>query len=210
MWSRRREPFAEPFEARHRAHLEGSSGCGCATAWLAAAGTVAALNLAFALAGWGGWVWAGAASALFLLIAWSVAAGYRDQFRVRVLPYFERPVGDTDTWLAGESLLWHSRALDEIAVRCGVTPLSAFASGDDLVAGEESQWFAPGDALRTAERLLEADVAESLPAGVVSDLERLRDALRLAGAAGVRFCLLVREGSFASGHEMSVRKGSFF
>ena len=72
-----------------------------------------------------------------------------------------------------------------------VTPLSAFASGDDLVAGEELQWFAPEDALRTAARLLETDEAAALP-------------------AGVRFCLLVREGSFAIGHEMSARKGSFF
>ena len=208
MRSRRNEQIAEPFYARHRSHVTGVPGCGLAL--VAAAGTVAAINWGFALDGQGGTVYALAASALFLLFVWSAVTGYRDQFRVRVLPYFERPVGGTDTWLAGESLLWNSRALDEIAVRCGVTPLSAFASGDDLVAGEVLQWFAPEDALRTAERLLEADAVESLPAGVVSDLERLRDALRLAGAQGVRFCLLVREGSFASGHEMSVRKGSFF
>lgn len=130
---------------------------------------------------------------LFLLFVWAAVAGYRDQFRVRVLPYFECAVGGTDTWLAGESLVWHSRALDEIAVRCGVTPLSAFASGDDLVAGEELQWFAPADALRTAERLLEADAAGSLPACVVSDLERLRDALRRAsGAASGSVCWSAR------------------
>jgi hypothetical protein len=103
-----------------------------------------------------------------------------------------------------------TRALDKIAARYGVTPLSSFASGDDLVVGEELHWFAPEDALRTAERLLEADVTESLPVGVAADLERLRDALRPASAAGVRFCLLVREGSLASGHQMGVRKGSFF
>ena len=208
MLARRKERFAEPFYARHRSHITGVPGCGLAL--LAVSGTVAAINWGFALDGQGGMVYALAASALFLMFVWSAVAGYRDQFRVRVLPYFERPVGGTDTWLAGESLVWHSRALDEIAVQCGVTPLSAFASGDDLVVGEVLQWFEPADALRTVERLLEADVAVSLPVGVVSDLERLRDALRLASAAGVRFCLLVREGSFANGHEMSVRKGTFF
>lgn len=147
---------------------------------------------------------------VFLALPLSFGVSARDWFRVRVLPYFERPVGGTDTWLAGESLLWHSRLFDEAATRCGVIPLSAFASGDDLIPGEELRWFEAADALRTAERLLEADVAAALPAGVVADLERLRDTLRLACAKGIKFCLLVREGSFASGHEMSVRKGSFF
>ena len=101
-------------------------------------------------------------------------------------------------------------ALDEAATRSGVTPLSAFLSGDDLIPGEELRWFTPDDALRTAERLQEPDVAATLPAGVIADLERLRDALGRASGQGIRFCLLIREGSVTSGHEMSVRKGSFF
>jgi hypothetical protein len=217
--ARRKERFAEPFYIRHRSHLSGPTGpAGCGTALLAAAGAVVLVNLIPIFAGWddqysawsGDLIRAGVAAAIFLLLVWGLVAGVRDQFQVRVLPYFERPVGGIDTWLAGENLLWHSRSLDEAAARCGVAPLSAFASGDDLIPGEELSWFDPSDALRTAERVLEADVAQTLPAGVVTDLERLRDALRRASAQGIRFCLLVREGSVASGHEMSLRKGSFF
>ncbi|MGH9564098.1 MAG: hypothetical protein ACRD3S_21810, partial [Terracidiphilus sp.] len=74
---------------------------------------------------------------------------------VRVLPYFERPLGQKDTWLAGENYLRHSRKLDEIATSLGVHPLSKFASGDDLIRGETLHWFSPQDALHTTERLLE-------------------------------------------------------
>lgn len=92
----------------------------------------------------------------------------------------------------------------------GVRPLSEFASGDDLVPGEKLCWFSAEDGLRTAERLTQPDAAASFSAEVHSDLVRLRDALRAACAEGVRFCLLLREGSTASGHEMDQRKGSFF
>jgi hypothetical protein len=107
-------------------------------------------------------------------------------------------------------LLWHSRRLDAVATELGVRPLSDFASGDDMILGEVLQWFPPHDALRTTERLLQPDAAGCFPSAVVSDLTRLRDALRLACSEGVPFCLLVREGSCASGFEMDQRKGSFF
>jgi len=217
MFALRRERFAEPFYTRHRAHVTGRPS-GCGVAWLVGAGTVAVVNLTALVVGWStqmylgwlDWVGAGAAVILFLLVVAGVRAGVRDQFRVTVLPYFEREVGDIDTFLAGEGLLWHSRALDEVAVQCGVTPLSAFASGDDLIRGELVCWFEAAEGLRTTERLLEADVAGTLSTGVVTDLERLRDALRRASDQGIRFGLLVREGSYASGHEMSLRRGSFF
>lgn len=225
MWARRRESefalrkerFAEPFYARHRSHVTGRP-TGCGVTWLVFSGSVVVVSVAALFAGWegmtasgwGDWVRAGAAVCIFLLIATGIRAGVRDQFRVRVLPYFERRVGDTDTWLAGEALLWHSRALDAAAARCGVTPLSAFASGDDLIPDEQVCWFEAAEGLRTTERLLAAGVAGTLPTEVVADLERLREALRRASAQEIRFGLLVREGSYASGHEMSLRKGSFF
>lgn len=216
-FARRREPFAGPFYARHRSHVTGRPG-GCGVAWLAFSGSVVVVSVLALVAGWvgvtaGGWgdgVRAVAAVGIFLLLAAGIRAGVRDQFAVRVLPYFERPVGWTDTFLAGEALVWHSRAVDEAAARCGVAPLSAFASGDDLIPGERVCWFAAADGLRTVERLLAADVAESHPPEVVADLERLRQALGRASDQGIRFGLLVREGLFASGHEMSVQQGSFF
>jgi hypothetical protein len=217
--ARREAEFAEPFYARHRAHLVASEGVnGCAIGCLGATGTVALVTLATAVVGldgvtvpsWGDAARAAVAVALFLTFAAGAVAASRDRYRVAVLPYFERPVGDTDTFLAGEELLRHSRALDEAAARCGVTPLSAFASGDDLIPGETLTWFDPADALRTTERLLASDALAALPAGVAADLGLLRDSLGRASGQGIRFCLLLREGSFASGHEMSVRRGSFF
>jgi hypothetical protein len=44
---------------------------------------------------------------------------------------------------------------------------------------------------------------------VLCDLEKLGGRLQAAVAQGVRFCLLIREGSAWSGYETGLRKGSF-
>ena len=219
-WLRdRRERFAEPFFRRHHAHLTNPLrwvGCGpvlLGLAFVVALGTVVQLVVEWhdpATARWGNLIRAGIALALLLLVVASAWVAIRDQRHVVVLPYFQRRVGEIDTFLAGEHLLNHSRRLDEVAARSGVTPLSAFASGDDLVRGETLTWFDPTDALRTTERLLAADVAARLPVEVVADLDLLRIALGRASAQGIWFCLLIREGRTTSGHEMSMRQGSFF
>ena len=215
----RQERFAEPFFSRHRSHkIVPMRLSGCGLVFLVASGIVVLGTVTHLLVGWNDPTaarWSNlsravVAVALLLLFTAGALLAVRDQLQVRVLPYFERSVGDIDTWLAGEHLLNHSRRLDEVAAQRGVTPLSAFASGDDLISGEELTWFDPTDALGTTKRLLEADVAATLPVEVVADLERLRDALGRASSLRVRFCLLVREGGTASGHEMSLRQGSFF
>ena len=177
-------------------------------------GTLAGANLFSFLQGAGNTKPAGMAaavfSAIFLLLVFATYQSIRSQFRVRVIPYFERPLGQKDTWLSGENYLQHSRMLDEIATRIGVQPLSEFASGDDLIRGESLHWFQPENALRTTERLLQTDISATLPSTVVSDLTRIRDALRLACSQSVKFCFLIREGASTSGLEMERRKGSFF
>jgi hypothetical protein len=181
---------------------------------LAIAGTFAGANLYSFFNGKGDTTSAGIAAtvflAIFLFLVCVTWGGVRNLFRVRVLPYFERPLGQKNTWLAGENLLRHSRQLDKIAAGLGVRPLSDFASGDDLIRGESLRWFPPEDALRTTERLLEADISATLLPNVVSDLTSIRDALRLACSQSVKFCFLIREGSSTSGLELERRKGSFF
>lgn len=132
---------------------------------------------------------------------------------VRVLPYFQRTVGEIDTFLAGEAIARHLRHLDDLAERLGSTPLSRFGFHDDLM-GEELRWYSAADGLRTVNALL-----DHLPAGsssidpvepVLADLRKLRHALERAQAQGIAFCLLLRHGNTTSGHEWSVRKGTAF
>jgi hypothetical protein len=208
MLSRQREHFSEVFYLRHRQHV---------------VDVLRRLALLLIVSGLAGPVWlvlrffgegdadlASIATAVFLWLVWVACVTLPDQFRVRLLPYFQRRLGDTDTWLAGESLLWHSQRLDAIALELGVRPLSDFASGDDMIPGEVLEWFPPYDALQTTEQLLQTSEVNSLSSDVVSDFTRLRDALRLACSENVPFCLLLREGSSTSGFEMDQRKGSFF
>ena len=212
MSSLEKEKVAEVYYRRHRIHL--FRVIARMAFFLAISGVLAGTNLLHFLRGINDTAQAGIAAAVFgavfLFLCWATYQSICNLFQVRVLPYFERPVGQSDTWLSGENYLRHSKELDEIAVRRGVQPLSKFASGDDMIRGESLFWFSPDDALRTLERLLQTDVTTSLPSAVVSDLTRIRDSLRLACSKSVKFCFLVREGTSASGPEMERRKGSFF
>lgn len=208
MLSREKAAFSDTFYRRHRQHvilvlakvaivlaLGGALAGTCAVFYFRRNGEAALLGIAVVVV---------------MFLAWAAWRGTRDVLRVRVLPYFDRPLGQKDTWLAGENLLRHSRQLDEIAARLGVRPLSDFASGDDLIRGETLQWFAPGEALKTIDCLLRTDTQASLPPAVVSDLKRVRDALHSASSQSAKFCFLLREGSSISGLESGRRKGSFF
>ncbi len=206
--ARRRQPFSKVFYERHHEHFVQSLR---RMAWTLAITGVPATGLSIGIVqGWGNTHIASIATAISLLVLPTLPLALIDCFIVRVLPYFERPVGGTDTFLAGKGLLWHSRQLDAIAARHGVRPLSEFASGDDLIPGEELRWFPCTEALLTVDCLLAHAGAEDFSVKLVSDLTRLREGLRLADAKGIRFCLLLREGSVTSGWEMSQRKGSFF
>jgi hypothetical protein len=207
MLSRQKEQFSEVFYIRHRQHA--MRALRTLAIFLTISGATAGISLAAIFRGGGDAPFTSLATAVFLFLALATCLSVPNLFRVRVLPYFERRLGGTDTWLAGESLLWHSRHLDATAAQLSVRPLSEFASGDDLIRGEELRWFSAEDGLRTVERLMQPDAAASFSADVVSDLSRLRDALRLACSQGVRFCLLLREGSGTSGYEMGQRRGSF-
>jgi hypothetical protein len=148
--------------------------------------------------------------AAFLYFAVALIIGIRDSFRVRVLPYFERRLGKGTSFMMGKSLLEHSHSLDEIAKQLGAAPLSEFATGDDMVCFEKPNWHEPTEALRTTQRLLNSEAAKAFPEDLRSDLKALEDALAEACRQNVRFGLLLREGSSASGLEMDRRKGSFF
>lgn len=148
--------------------------------------------------------------AAFLYFAVGTVLGLRDAFRVTILPYYERRLGTVNTFLTGKSLLANSRALDELAKHLGVSPLSDFASGDDMIWFEKLRWHDPREALRTTEQLLHSDPAKTFPEELLSDLKSLQQALTEACKQNVRFCLLLREGSYTSGLEMDRRKGSFF
>ena len=212
MLSREREQFSEVFYRRHRWHVIRVAIR--MAILLVIGGTLAGTNLFSFFNGKGDTTSAGVAaaifSAIFLFLAFATWRGIRDLFHVRVLPYFERPIGQKNTWLAGKDYLRRSRQLDEIATRLGVRPLSEFASGDDMIRWEKLQWFPPEEALKTVERLLQSDAQMSLEPAAISDLTHIRDALRLACSQSVKFCFLIREGSSANGLEMERRKGSFF
>ena len=147
---------------------------------------------------------------LFLLFVTIVANGFP---RPQILPYFEKRLGQTDTWLRGQALARNCRALDEAAIAHGVTPLSAFGVGDEL-AGEEFEWHDAGRGVETVRKLQELlprfpDLVDDRVA-VGDELQFMEEALAKAAERGVRFCLHIRCSDYTCAGEMLARKGSYF
>jgi hypothetical protein len=203
----KREAFAPVFYRRHRNHI--FRVYVKIVLWLACIGALAVVGvLAYFEEGRFPFLAAFFAAAFLYFLVASFLSG-RDMFRVRLLPYFSKRLGHTSPFLEGTSLLWHTRQLDDIAAKLGARPLSDFASGDDMILGERLRWFDAQPALETVSRLQECPEAAAFPAELKSDLKCLREALASACLKQIQFCLLLREGSFASGLEMDRRKGSF-
>ena len=151
---------------------------------------------------------------LFAWIAFSMAAMlFATLFLSTICPYFERKVGDIETFGRGRALLRQHRALDDLARRLGVAPLSDFGFADDL-DGETLVWHDPADGLVTVNALLLAlseggcDIRQK--ASIIADLRKVADALGKACEKGIRFCLLYRPGDGTSAQEWEVRKGTAF
>jgi hypothetical protein len=208
MFSQKKEKFSRVFYERHRNHL--IRVFIKISFFLGVSGSIAAASMIAYFSGRGDLPFTSIALAVFLFLLWAAFRSIPDQLKVTVLPYFEQRLGDANTWMAGKSLLWNTRDLDQVAQRLGARPLSDFASGDDMISGEKLCWFFPNEALNTLELLLQPEICNGFSADLVSDLRRLKDALKSADSKNVKFCLILREGSFTSGLEMDRRKGSFF
>jgi hypothetical protein len=135
-----------------------------------------------------------------LVFGWMLMWGLAWPFvaRGRIVPYFAREIGpypgaSAAAFRRGHDLYRHSAALERLAGRLGVTPLSAFGFGDDLV-GQPVRWSAAADGLRTVTALHAAVAADAAADAVAGDLDALARALRSAAEHGVGFALLLRVG----------------
>jgi hypothetical protein len=197
-----------------RRHLEARAG-----AWRGAGVAVLVTGLPALLLGLAVFLWsapvlpAAIAGALFLYALLAGAASVWDSRRVAIIPYFECEVGEIDTFLAGQALARHVVPLDELAENRGLTPLSAFGYGDDLL-GEPVVWHQPAEGISTVEGLLAALETEPSPVAdrenVRRDLTRMAHALRRAADREIRFSLLMRHGNATSALEWERRIGTAF
>ena len=132
---------------------------------------------------------------------------------VSLMTYYERKVGEVDTWLAGRAAVRALRPLDAMAIEAGVRPLSEFGFADDL-AGESVVWHDPREGRTSVAALLKAveiqpeRVAD--PLAVADDLRRIGEGLDKAAALGISFCFLIRHGDSTNGMEWESRIGSAF
>jgi len=125
---------------------------------------------------------------------------------VRIVPYFEKSLGDAQPFAAGVELARRAERLDRLATEAGATPLSNFGFNDDFV-GQAVTWHEPALALATIRAVL-PKVAETELA-LRRDLELLSEALNRAAARRIRFALLLRTTHAVSDAEKEKRLGSF-
>jgi hypothetical protein len=124
----------------------------------------------------------------------------------RVVPYFEKQLGEGAAFDGGAALAKHAEQLDELALAANVAPLSGFGFADDF-AGEAVTWHEPALALATIRT-----ISQQISAGdalLKRDLDRLSETLNLAASKRTRFALLVRTTYAPSDVEAQRRQGFF-
>jgi len=152
------------------------------------------------------------AGALFLYALICTPFVIVDSRYVQIVPYFSDRFPGANTFLCGQAIAKSFQILEQFAKDRGIVPLSEFCSEDDL-DGAEVTWHDPAEgmkaiaALRTALRLPPDALDDSQL--IESELSKINASLEEAIKNKSRFCFLIREGTMASGHEMSLRKGYF-
>ena len=155
-----------------------------------------------------------AALLIYSMVLLSTPGSIGEMRVVRVLPYFKKgdPQVQGDTFLAGKAFARNWNYLETMARESGLEPLANYGFQDDLL-GDHVDWQEPGPGLSTVSGLLDllrrdpSKLRES--AAVIDDLARVEFTLQDACRLQVPFCLLLRHGDTASGHEMDMRQGYF-
>lgn len=133
--------------------------------------------------------------------------------RTRLVPYFEQSLNSTTqkAFQQGFALAKEFDGLERRASQLGVTPLSAFGFGDDML-GQVVVWHDASDGLETLRALVASSRQRTLDPNLLEDLQTLEAALEKAEVAAVRFSFVVRLGSEngIQNVELCQRKGSFW
>ena len=123
----------------------------------------------------------------------------------RIVPYFEKSLGESEPFAGGVALARQSQRLDELALSAGVTPLSSYGFNDDF-AGQVVTWHEPALALASVRAILPQISPDQLR--LRHDLELLTESLNRAAARRIRFALLLRTTHAIADAEKEKRQGS--
>jgi hypothetical protein len=134
-----------------------------------------------------------------LFFGWIVILWLTGPFpiRPRIVPYFRRELGELRgatmaAFPRGRGLYREIVALEQLAGRLGVTPLSAFGFAYDHYE-QEVTWHPAPEGLRTVEALRQGlDAHLSAAPDVAEDLAALASVMRIAADQGVDFSLVLR------------------
>jgi hypothetical protein len=181
---------------------------------LALTGTCAGIAGIGALSSEGLTLFASLTAAVFFFTLATAIGGIVDTARhVRLMPYYRRRVGNTDTFLHGQALARSFRDLEWLAEQAGVPPLSRFGFADDL-AGETVTWHSASELLVSVRGLADAvrTEPESVwdPERVLEDLARWEAAFVRAADQEIELALLIRFGNSTSALEWERRIGDPF
>lgn len=124
----------------------------------------------------------------------------------RIVPYFEKSLGEPEPFSGGAALAQNSEHLDELAAAAGANPLSSFGFADDF-QGEPIKWHEPALAVATI-KVISPQVSAG-EAELRRDLEALSEFLSRAASRKTRFALVIRTAHALSDAEKQRRQGFF-
>jgi hypothetical protein len=130
-----------------------------------------------------------------------------------IIPFFQREVGEPNTFRSGKAIARHWCLLNSVALEGGAEPLSAFGSCSDSRTAL-SEWYLPKVALTTIATLLnnisryriEIEEYEQLQA----ELNLLKEKLEAARRQDILFCFHLKTYECVYGQVEEQRKGTYF
>ena len=150
---------------------------------------------------------------VFFLLVYFSPIFIEDLNYVEIYPYFEKSVGNIDTFASGSAIARRINLLDTLAKEVNLPAMSSFGYKDSW-KNKKLTWYNADDALPTITALLdiiskEPDVIND-SANIKSELEKIYDAITKAKEHGIKFCFVMNFIGYTNSMEHEKREGSFF
>jgi hypothetical protein len=150
---------------------------------------------------------------VFFLLVYFSPSFIDDLNYVEIYPYFEKSIGNIDTYASGSAIARRINILDTLANEANLPVMSSFGYKDSW-KNKKLTWHNANDVLPTIKYLLDiisqkSDIIDDSD-NIKIELENIYNAITKAKEHGIKFCFVMNFIGYTNGMEHEKREGSFF